>query len=66
MIEAEPTSLQPIESIKGESLSILEDKEVLNSILNLLIKKKEKNFDSLSYQDRLKSESVKSQIIKII
>jgi len=69
IIEADPSSLSPVEANSDESseptLTIFDDKEVLSHMLNTLIAAKPKNFDSLPYQDRLKQQSIKSQLIKI-
>lgn len=53
VIEADPSTLSPVEVQNGNvsetSLSLFDDKDVLNQMLTTLIKAKPKNFDSLPY-----------------
>jgi hypothetical protein len=64
IIEADPCTLSPVEALNGivseNSLSLFDDKDVINQMLTTLIKAKPKNFDSMPYQERLKTEQIKS------
>ena len=65
IIEADPSSLSPVEALYGgkleeNSLPLFDDQEIINQILNTLIKAKPKNYDILPYLERVKIESVKS------
>lgn len=52
--------------VASETLSLLEDKVILQTLMNILTKERPKNYDVLPYHEKIKIDTVKSQIIKVL
>ncbi len=62
IIEAEPSSLTPIDNLvtnDEQDLSFLDDINIIKIMVKTLIQPNPKNYDELSYIERVKTESIK-------